>query len=95
MSQHADITKVVVSKAIKSNWNPVETCQLYLDVLNAIEYDDDEWANPKHIIGMADYMLTQKDGLYGVSHQQIIDWLNANMAGLVCEKVRFINGKRP
>lgn len=88
MSQHADITKVIVSKAIKSNWNAVETCEYYSNILEAIEYDI-EWTNPQHIIDMTRYMLTQKDGLYGVSHKQIADWVITNMAGLTCGKNRF------
>lgn len=88
MSQHSDITKVIISKAIKCNWNAVETCEHYSDILQAIEYDR-SWENPQNIINMANYMLTQPDRLYGVSHTQISDWLTANMAGMICEKVRF------
>lgn len=82
MSQHADITKVVVARAIKSDWTPAETHGHYLAVLDALEYDD-YMSHTSHIIDMANYMLTQKDGLYGVSHVQITDWLLANVSGLM------------
>lgn len=88
MSQHADLTKWNVANSIKNNLPAEAACESYAGMLAAAEYDD-QWANPKYVIEMAEYMLTQKDGLYGVSHAQIVDWLQAEIGGLVISKVIF------
>ena len=88
MSQHGEITKEIVSRAIKHNWSLAETKDHYECILGALEYDDDfsdvnhiinmADEDVNHIIHMADYMLTHIDGWYGVSHKQISDWKLTN-----------------
>ena len=88
MSEHADLTSWNVADSIKNNLSAVDACESYKGMLAAADYDD-QWANPKYIMEKAAHMLTQKDGIYGISHQQIIDWMQTNMAGLIIEKVIF------
>jgi hypothetical protein len=76
MSQHADITKEILSKAIKHNLSHADAADLLESVLLAAGYEDD-LADYKasDMPKLADsYLLSQKDGLYGVSHEQIMDW---------------------
>jgi len=74
MSQHFDISKTVAAKAIEKNWSKKETFEFYSDILGDLEYPDD-FCEPDMLIGTIKYMLTQHDGLYGVSHEQIKEWL--------------------
>jgi len=77
MSQHADITEEIVSRAIKHNWSLAETKDHYQAILGALEYDE-EFKEVNNIINAVYDMLAQKDGLYGVSHKQISDWKLTN-----------------
>jgi len=78
MSQHSDLTSVIVAKAIKSNWSLEETKEHYFDILSAAEYDED-FMDVEYIINKVDDMLyVQRDGLYGISHKQIAGWKLTN-----------------
>jgi 20S proteasome alpha/beta subunit len=76
MSQHADITKEILSKAIKHNLSHEDAADLLESVLVAAGYEDDlATYKAGDMPKLADsYLLSQKDGLYGVSHEQIMDW---------------------
>jgi len=76
MSQHADITKEILSRAVKFNLSHEDAADLLQSVLYAAGYED-EMADQK-ASGMPElalsYLRSQKDGLYDVSHEQIDDW---------------------
>ena len=76
MSQHADITKELLAKAVKYNLSHEDAADLLQSVLYAAGYEDDlADHNESHMPNLAlAYLRSQKDGLYGVSHEQIDDW---------------------
>lgn len=74
MGMHFDITKTIVAKAIKGNWTRFDTEEFYGDVLGSLEWEGD-FCNFSHVEICAKYMLTQSNGLYGISHNQIREWL--------------------
>jgi hypothetical protein len=73
MSQHADLTTTIVSFAVKVDLDYIAARELYQDILGDCEYPE---ALQSHLYlrDMARYMLTQKDYLYGISHEQIRVW---------------------
>ena len=71
---HSDITGTIVAKAISKDWSRSETEEFYGDVMGAWEWDN-EFCEFVHVERFAKYMLTQSDGLYGVSRTQIREWL--------------------
>jgi 20S proteasome alpha/beta subunit len=76
MSQHADITKEILAKAVKHKLSHEDAADVLQSVLYAAGYED-EMADQKasDMPGLAlSYLRSQKDGLYGVSHEQIDDW---------------------
>jgi hypothetical protein len=90
MSQHGSFTRSFVAIAVKSNWDSEVTSKNYAELLDSLEYDR-KFQNPQHIYDNAHYMLTQTDGIYGVSHKQLGDWLMREIAGLVVDQVLFEN----
>lgn len=75
MSQHADITKECLAKAIKFNLSHEQAAELLNSVLVAAEYDEEWEVSEAQMPDLAfSYLRTQKDGLYGVSHDQIESW---------------------
>jgi hypothetical protein len=77
MSQHADITKEILSKAIHHNLSHEAAADLLESVLVAAGYEDDlatYKAGDMPDLALS-YLRSQKDGLYGVSHEQIDDWV--------------------
>ena len=79
MSEHADITKWCLATAIKHNFS-LEECRNHLnDTLEAAEYDQDFLYAKYQIKGLIEsVILSQKDGLYGVSHDSVKHWLRCN-----------------
>lgn len=76
MSQHADITKEILAKAVKLNLSHEDAADLLSSVLYAAEYEDDlaeHKASDMPELALS-YLRSQKDGLYGVSHEQIDAW---------------------
>lgn len=76
MSQHADITKELLAKAVKLNLSHEDAADLLQSVLYAAGYDEDladHKASDMPDLALT-YLRSQKDGLYGVSHEQIDDW---------------------
>jgi hypothetical protein len=76
MSQHADITKEILSRAIKYNLSHEDASDLLESVLYAAGYEHPLRAGYQDVSSLAlSYLRSQKDGLYGVSHEQIDDWV--------------------
>jgi 20S proteasome alpha/beta subunit len=77
MSQHADITKELLAKAVKFNLSHEDAADLLQSVLYAAGYEDDlAEHNANDMPNLANaYLRSQQDGLYGVSHGQIDDWV--------------------
>jgi len=70
-----DITREVVSKSIKFNLTPEQSVDLIEGVLEASGYDtseDDLW---EKMGKTTNYFMEQRDGCYGVSHEQIRNWV--------------------
>lgn len=79
MSQHADITKECLAKAIKFNLSHEQAAELLNSVLVAAEYDEEWEVSETQMPDFAfSYLRTQKDGLYGVSHDQIDSWMKSS-----------------
>jgi len=80
MSQHADITKELLAKAVKFKLSHEDTADLLECVLYAAGFEDDlatGTASDMPELALS-YLRSQKDGLYGVSHEQIDDWASHN-----------------
>jgi hypothetical protein len=76
MSQQADITKEILAKAIKFNLSHEQTAELLNSIFAAAEYDEEWEVSEAQMPDLAySYLRTQKDGLYGVSHDQIDSWM--------------------
>ena len=76
MSQHADITKECLAKAIKFNLSHEQAAELLNSILVAAEYGEECEVSETQMPDFAfSYLRTQKDGLYGVSHDQIDSWM--------------------
>ena len=77
MSQHADITKTVISKGIRYGLSASQVHTLLVEILGAAGYDDSYMIPFDEIFSIAeDYILAQKDGLYGVSHVEVREWIS-------------------
>lgn len=77
MSNHADITKELLAKAVKFNLSHEDAADLLQSILYAAGYEDDladHKASDMPELTLS-YLRSQKDGLYGVSHEQIDDWV--------------------
>jgi gamma-glutamylcysteine synthetase len=67
-----NLSRTIVSKSIKFDLSRNDTIELLSDVFGSIEYDTDDLDYAKYILDTANYMLTQRDGIYdGNSHEQI------------------------
>lgn len=72
MSQHSDILKFEIAQGIIDNLGTTRIVQRIQGILDACEWDDATInATPSDCLGTAHWMLMQKDGLYGVSHDQL------------------------
>ena len=80
MSQHADITKEILAHAVMFKLSHEDAADLLQSVLYAAGYEDkmaDRKASDMHDLALI-YLRSQKDGLYGVSHEQIDNWVLNN-----------------
>jgi hypothetical protein len=77
MSQHADIAKHCLTLAIKKDFTRQECLENLNGTLCAAGYDEDmecpDYELDNWIKGI---LLGQRDGLYGVSHAQVNEWLS-------------------
>lgn len=75
MSMKGSLLRTVLTKAIKNDWPAQETLDFSNEILGCVEWDEDWTIND--IIGMAQYMATQRSGLYGgLTQSQISDWFS-------------------
>lgn len=82
MSQHHDILKSQIAEGISDGLSTTRIVQRIQGVLDVCEYDEDTVnAVPSDALGVAYWMVSQKDGLYGVTHTQ----LNTFMKQLTAE----------
>jgi hypothetical protein len=77
MSQYSNICKEILSKAVKFNLSHGQASELLNVIFAAAEY---EWeVSEREIPNLTySYLRTQKDGLYGVSHDQIDSWMETS-----------------
>ena len=78
MSQHSDLLTYSISKGLR-NKATVEVILADIgDLLTVLEYEDTWCSAPilhQHVYSHAQWMRTQKDGLYGISHKQLDDFI--------------------
>ena len=72
MSQHSNILTFEISQGIIDGLSTTRIVQRIQGILDACEWDDATVnAVPSDCLYSAHTMLMQKDGLYGVSHDQL------------------------
>lgn len=72
MSQHNDIFKFEIAAGIVDGLPVHRIIQRIQGILDVQEWDQETVdAVPRDSLGVAKWMRTQKDGLYGVTHQQL------------------------
>lgn len=82
MSQHNDILKWEIAQGINDGLSVTRIIQRIQGILDTCEWDEDTVnAVPSDALGVAYWMTSQKDGLYGVTHTQ----LNTFMKQLTAE----------
>lgn len=77
MSQHADICIEILSKSVQYNLSHAAAADLLESVLYAAGYEDDL---AKHTASdvpnlVKSYLRSQRDNLYGISHEQMDAWV--------------------
>lgn len=68
-----------IANGIKFGLTFGQTAVLIEDIMDSFEYPDDETdhdAVEENIREMVKYMLTQYDGLYGVTRKQLKEWVD-------------------
>lgn len=72
MSQHSDILQFEIAAGIQDGLSPFRVVQRIQAIMGALEWDED-MANtvPRDALATAKWMVTQTDGLYGVSHNAL------------------------
>lgn len=76
MSQHNDITIHCLSLAIKKDFTKEECLDNLNNLLSIAGYEEDMECPDYDLRRWVElYLLSQKDGLCGVSHWKIKDWL--------------------
>lgn len=89
MSQHADITRVIVCKAIKENWSAYSLCEHYSAVLESLEWDK-EFCHPKHILQFIQYVYEMNYfTTYGFHEVNFRKWVQENLNALETECDKF------
>ncbi len=74
MSQHSDILSHEISKGIKRNLDAATIVSDIIDLLDMLGYPEhitDTRIATEHAYTHAKWMLTQKEGLYGISHAKL------------------------
>lgn len=78
MSQHSDILSFEISKGISRNLHARDIVHDISNLLDVLEYDE-QTSDIKqvkiHAYGHAKWMMTQRDGLYGISHFKLDKFL--------------------
>ena len=81
MSQHNDILKFEIAEGIQDGLSPTRIVQRIQGIMSALEWDESTIEIvPYDSVNVARWMVTQTDGLYGVSHEQLNDFIN-NLKG--------------
>ena len=77
MSQHNDILKFEIAAGIQDGLTVERTIHRIKAILETLEWDE-VWGVevPSDCLAVAYWMKTQKDGLYGVTHQQLQDCMD-------------------
>jgi hypothetical protein len=74
MSQHSDLLTYAISKGIAKGEPAMIIVNDLQDLLDVLEYDSD-FTDLKNVVrhawGHVNGMLMQRDGLYGISHEQL------------------------
>ena len=84
MSQHSDILKFEIVEGIRDGLTPTRIVQRIQGIMSALEWDESTIEIvPYDCVNVARWMVTQMDpseyqmdGLYGVSHKQLNDFIN-------------------
>ena len=79
MSQHSDLLTYGISKGLRNKNIASVILADVGDLLSVLEYEDSWCAGPilkQHVYDHARWMRTQRDGLYGISHKQLDDFLH-------------------
>ena len=77
MSQHNDILKFEIAEGIRDGLSPTRIVQRIQGTLGALEWDEVTIEIvPYDCVNVARWMVTQTDGLYGVSHKQLNSFIN-------------------
>lgn len=79
MSNHADIVKFAVASAIKQNLSFDGFLDFINTELEAADFGDDLLYSTDEVHDLVRYnIIGQRDGLYGVSHQEAREWIIAH-----------------
>lgn len=77
MSQHNDILKFEIAAGIQDGLTIKRTVQRIQAILQTLEWDEVTIVEvPSDCLGVAYWMKSQKDGLYGVTHQQLQNFMD-------------------
>ena len=79
MSEHSNLLTLGISKGIRNKNTASDILTDIGDLLSVLEYEDSWCDGPilkKHVYNHAEWMRTQKDGLYGISHTQLDNFIN-------------------
>ena len=77
MSQHSDFLKFEITAGIQDGLSTSRIIERIQGVLDALEWDSDTIDNAlANANNTAKWMRTQKDFLYGVSHDQLDHFIN-------------------
>lgn len=77
MSQHADLLSHEIAKGISRGVHASDIARDISELLEVLEYDDFSAIKTVkiHAYTHAKWMMTQKDGLYGISHAKLDKFL--------------------
>lgn len=74
MSQHASLLTLSIRKGIIRGETATEIVDDFAELLETLEYDDsitEHRTVVRHAYNHAKWMMTQKEGLYGVTHAKL------------------------
>lgn len=74
MSQHSDLLTRTISRSIRNGFSADYAVDDFIDLLETLEYDEfftDHRTAIEHMYVHARWMITQSDGLYGISHAKL------------------------
>ena len=81
MSQHLDIVKHCLATAIKHNMSFSDTMENLNGTLCAADYDEEFECHSRDELfrWVKMIILSQQDGLYGVSHAEVNEWMKKEL----------------